>query len=973
MNRTFFNIGFSFVVLLSTLVLGDSRTDQIQRAIEQNNAQWTTGDSWVASLTTEEFSKLCGTSLDKPANAHQKRVTLRSSSTLPSRFDWRNNNGNWVTNVKNQGRCGSCWDFSATSQVEAWWQIFYADADTNIDLSEQFILSCGDAGSCNGGLVELALDFYQTSGVPLESCMPYQANDNIGCSEACDDWADHAVTIPGWGYVTLDEPIVENIKQAVMRHPVSASYTVYEDFQAYAGGVYEHVWGNVVGGHAVLIVGWDDAEQCWIVKNSWGPNWGEDGYFRIKWGDSGMGTYIPFIYDNLTRDAVALSVSELELNLVSGESTQQRIQVQNQSDLPLQYTLIDYEVPMVFHPDLFNAYDGMSWWCGDPHVGGYSNHWLQYLDTPPLDLSGTTDPQLEFMTFWAIEPPGGTDPPWDGWDGANVWVSTDSGKNFQVIPPTFPEYTCGSLWAFGEADQGWNFGPGIPGWADRSDGWVLAQFDLSEYRSAHTIVRFAFASDMGFSSADDETVTGFFVDDIRVFDQDNLVYENNADDPTSMQRTGFGIAPAPWLHLQNNTAFLEPGQSQEVLLDVSAANKTPGAYVGQIKIASNDTTTELENIKINLNVLQADHDVALVAPHIDEPMLVRSAFTPRVTIRNLGASDAQSFDLSCQITLKDSLLFFNQQPFFGLESNTSQDLSFGTWTLPDTGMYYISIATETFENDASPQNNVWADSFHVTSLVEDFEGAIENWEFTGGWGVTDAYEGFESKFAAHVNGGRVPYKSDMNAVMTYTPSFDIAQTDSVFFSYRVWSYVDVDNDYCVLEVSPDSSNWFEADRVSLQELQYQLRRLEVSALLPRQAEQVWARFRFISDGQNESVGIFIDNVEFYAVPSKVQTLVDGTAPQAPLDWQLADNYPNPFNPSTTITYTMAQPAHVTLSIYNLAGQRVATVVNDMQNAGLHSIQWEASRFPSGVYFYEMHATTEQNLQFRAFKKMLLVK
>ena len=70
---------------------------------------------------------------------------------------------------------------------------------------------------------------------------------------------------------------------------------------------HEHVWGEYVAGHAILIVGWDDMGQSWICKNSWGPLWGEDGYFRIKWGSCEIGTYMPFIWDDV------ISSSELSI------------------------------------------------------------------------------------------------------------------------------------------------------------------------------------------------------------------------------------------------------------------------------------------------------------------------------------------------------------------------------------------------------------------------------------------------------------------------------------------------------------------------------------------------------------------------------------------------------------------------------------------------------------------------------------
>jgi hypothetical protein len=78
------------------------------------------------------------------------------------------------------------------------------------------------------------------------------------------------------------------MKAALMQGPVVVGFIVYSDFDAYSSGVYEHVWGEQEGSHAVMVVGWDDSLSCWICKNSWGPSWGEQGYFRIRWGQCNL-------------------------------------------------------------------------------------------------------------------------------------------------------------------------------------------------------------------------------------------------------------------------------------------------------------------------------------------------------------------------------------------------------------------------------------------------------------------------------------------------------------------------------------------------------------------------------------------------------------------------------------------------------------------------------------------------------------
>ena len=189
-----------------------------------------------------------------------------------------------------------------------------------------------------------------------------------------------------------------------------------------------------------------------------------------------------------------------------------------------------------WNPDPFNAYEGNSWWCGDSNAAGmgymgYDNFWLQYMDTPVLDLSGTSNPTLTFKVYWSVESPFTVPPlpPYDAWDGCTVWISTDGGSNFSPISPVTPVYNCASLSSIGTV---WGMGPNIPGWADQSNAWMDAEFDLSSYIGPNVIVRFSLCSDRAVaSSTGHPELMGFFVDDVEVTDGGNQIYFNNADDP----------------------------------------------------------------------------------------------------------------------------------------------------------------------------------------------------------------------------------------------------------------------------------------------------------------------------------------------------------------------------------------------------------------------------------------------------------
>jgi hypothetical protein len=210
---------------------------------------------------------------------------------IPDSFDWRDVEGHdWTTPVRDQiqDECGSCWGFGALGSLEAMVKIWSDAPDEPVDLSEQYLLSCSPGG-CNGWYLSMCLNWIKRNGMITEDCFPYEADDTIPCEAKCEDWHDVYFGITGYHRVNRT---TEDIQQALVEHgPLSASMIVYEDFYPdFDGGVYQYSYGEVVFGHCIAIVGYDNTwgdedEGYWICKNSWGTEWGEDGWFRIAYGE----------------------------------------------------------------------------------------------------------------------------------------------------------------------------------------------------------------------------------------------------------------------------------------------------------------------------------------------------------------------------------------------------------------------------------------------------------------------------------------------------------------------------------------------------------------------------------------------------------------------------------------------------------------------------------------------------------------
>jgi hypothetical protein len=272
----------------STAAAGDRALDEVRRAIEARGARWRAADTPVWRLPLAEKRLRLGAIPPPVARGGAQAFTPPARGELPARLDWRDRGGDWVTPVRDQGGCGSCWAFAATAVAESLVMREQGRPGEDVDLSEQDALSCSGAGTCLGGWPDGVLHFMVWTGLVDEACFPY-AQADLPCAAKCPDWPLRALRARRVVEVQAGLGETERLKEAVLEGPITTCFTVFEDFFAYGGGVYEYVWGEPVGGHAVAIVGWDDADQAWICKNSWGEGFGEQGYFRIRYWDSGVG------------------------------------------------------------------------------------------------------------------------------------------------------------------------------------------------------------------------------------------------------------------------------------------------------------------------------------------------------------------------------------------------------------------------------------------------------------------------------------------------------------------------------------------------------------------------------------------------------------------------------------------------------------------------------------------------------------
>ena len=246
-----------------------------------------------------------------------------------------------------------------------------------------------------------------------------------------------------------------------------------------------------------------------------------------------------------------------------------------------------------WHSSDLNSDSGNNFWCGDETIGGYQDSWIQYLDTPSILLG--SEGILTARFYYSIESSAGAEGEvvgscTDGWDTANIRISTNGGSSWQLLedPDNLYHFDCGYGWIWNDAeyDTGGSLHHLAKGWSGNSGNWLDFNADLSNFTGKNVIIRFAFGSDPAYSTKDNNILTGFQVDDILIEDNSGILFSDNGNNMSQMTAGGeawedqfydYGSAEdgrpgtLGWIVVEEGDVAYQPGYpfNGNILLDIS--------------------------------------------------------------------------------------------------------------------------------------------------------------------------------------------------------------------------------------------------------------------------------------------------------------------------------------------------------------------------------------------------------------------
>ena len=352
------------------------------------------------------------------------------------------------------------------------------------------------------------------------------------------------------------------------------------------------------------------------------------------------------------------------------------------------------------------------------------------------------------------------------------------------------------------------------------------------------------------------------------------------------------------------------------------------------------------------------------------PLYCKVNLTPTVNIMNIGLTDEFDVTVNCVIDSAGYIIYNDIQIVDTLRKSLveSRELMFVpcNFSTFDVSTYNLNFYTS-LSNDQNFLNDTCRTNIKVTNTIDDFELDLSNWNVNYSGTVTSGAFVYNGKSSLNLK-----YENDSTSWASFKHKFDLSRLEKAYISYWSKTFLEPDKDFGFVEISTDGGIYWEQIGESYTGVSqnFENKTINLENYCGTGFEDVQIRFTILPNETIAFPGWYIDYISIHSGEVAVHNL---EKPQVTETFTLFSNYPNPFNAETVLAYKLPKDIHVNIEIFNLLGEKIITLVNKNQPAGLHRVRWNGKdcfgkNIPSGVYFYRMDSG-----DFICCKKMLLIK
>jgi len=853
----------------------EERISLINKIIKQKGFSWKAGITSKSYLSLEEMRKYCveyfnPDELERTSSDYSNYKELREKDVgilkIASIPDWES-----LMSLIEDQECGNCWAHATTGVVEGLLHYLHG-SNIEINLDEMDITNNNTCGSsCSSGVPSCGFSYIQTNKVPSESGS-YPNYENAY-----------------WDIVSYSTqtPTISTIKSALNNSPVTAVMRVYEDFyNDYEEGIYEYAYGDYVGWHYVVIVGYSDEDSCWTCKNSWGTGWGEDGYFRIAYGEcyidetiSSTATVNTSCLAKITPGLISSLNTALGYSFVTNEWAyiNTNHSLSENASLPSNKTLLSYgdltipstkkltinqncNVKFESGKDLTISAGGEVEVYGGATFTKSSTNWAG-IDIQSGSPGGIFDVNGDITIEYAYT---GIEVNYNGIDNGSNTITIQNCSNNGIYignySPTINNVlldNCGSSTTYAAIEiNGASANPSIDHVTIESShrgvnlyGSSDADVDDSDIKSSNDRYSFYLSSYTGLGLD-----WGYNNICAKYSSDGYIIKQYNATCDYIMARHNYwGVSPP------TDALFSHPNNIDYSIHETSSVGGA-GIYKMAVDLVASNQFKEARDLEKSKNWAGALDIYKKIIANTDNQQHIRKAIKCILRVNDHSIRDYTAL----RKIINDNLVRTD------------------SWyrAILDFILCDILVREGNYE-EAIVAFSEKADTYKGTSMEVEMLGRIATIYGDCLHDKTKAKE-YADKAAA-VNPGQYVLRS----------AYDAADIE-----YEPFDYID----------------------------------------------------RFADA---------VENFDILPEPEEKQS--------SETDEFVTAN-PNPFNPITTITYSIKSPSHVSLNVYNITGQKVATLVDNTMSAGVHTVTFDGSNLASGMYFYRFESS-----DFEKKGKMLLVR